>query len=175
MPRTVMILNNPTLKVATTEAGLTSGQSVECQVTSATVTATPNYQTIPATGCAGAAQSPGLTSWGLDLAWLQDWDTSGLSWFALQNDGKKVWFELTPDSGAATIKLTAEAYCSAGSYGGTFGDGSAAVATATWPLTNPPDVPTPTPPAASTLEADDAQADAPADNAAVSEPESAGL
>ena len=143
MPRTVMILNNPTLKVATTEAGLTSGQSVECQVTSAAVTASPSFVTIPATGCAGATQSPGLTGFQLDLAWLQDWQApppGGLSRFAFENDARPVWFELTPDAADATTKVTGEAYAVSGAIGGTFGDGSAATATATWPLVNKPDV-----------------------------------
>lgn len=147
MPRVIITLNQPTLKVATDQAGLTTGQSVECQVTSAVVTAQPQYQTIPATGCAGATQSPGLTGWQLDLAWLQDWGVAtpgGLSWFALSNDGKPVWFELTPNSATPTQKVTGEAYCAAGSYGGTFGDGSPAVATATWPLLNAPTTPAPT-------------------------------
>lgn len=146
MPRVVQIYNSPTLKVATTEAGLASGQGVECQVTSAIVTAQPTYQTIPSTGCAGASQSPGLTGYQLELAWLQDWNAAapgGLSYFAYTNDGGEVWFELTPDSADATTKLTGHAFCSAGGFGGTFGDGSAATATATWPLVEPPEVPAP--------------------------------
>jgi hypothetical protein len=146
MPRTVIILNNPTLKVATDQAGLATGQAVECQVTSAVVTAQPKYQTIPATGCAGETQSPGLTGWQLDLAWLQDWGTAapgGLSWFAMANDGKPVWFELTPDATVPTEKVSGEAFCAAGSYGGTFGDGSPAVATASWPLLSAPTTPAP--------------------------------
>ena len=59
--------------------------------------------------------------------------------FAFENDGEAVWFELIPDSDVPTDKLTGQAYCSAGDYGGTFGDGSAADATATWPLVNKPD------------------------------------
>jgi len=147
MPRTVMILNNPTLKVATTQAGLATGQAVECQVTSARVSAQPSYQTIPATGCAGATQSPGLTGWQLDLAWLDDWGAGtpgGLSYFALTNDGKPVWFELTPDKAVTAQKITAQAYCAAGGYGGTFGDGSPAASTATWPMPAAPTVPAPT-------------------------------
>jgi hypothetical protein len=144
MARVVMILNSPILTVATTQAGLTTGDAVECQVTSAVVTASPNFNTIPATGCAPAAQSPGQTSWALDLAWLQDWTVAtGLSWFAFTNDGLEVWFELTPDSADATNKLTGNAFAVAGSYGGTFGDGSPAAATATWPLLDKPTVPTP--------------------------------
>jgi hypothetical protein len=147
MARTVITLNNPTLKVATTQAGLTTGQEVECQVTSAKVTASPNYQTIPATGCAGATQSPGLTSYALELAWLDDWGAAapgGLSNFAWDNDGKPVWFELTLDEGATTpFVVTGEAFAVSGSVGGTFGDGSAAASTATWPCVAKPTIPAP--------------------------------
>lgn len=147
MPRVVMVLNQPTLKVATTQAGLATGQAVECQVTSAIVVANANFTTIPATGCAGATQSPGATGWQLDLAWLQDWGVGtpgGLSYFALTNDGKAVWFELTPDKAVASQKITGNAYCTAGSYGGEFGSGAPAVSTATWPMLAGPAVPTPT-------------------------------
>jgi hypothetical protein len=146
MPRTVMVLNQPTLKVSTTQAGLATGQAVECQVTSAVITASPNFSTIPPTGCAPSAQSPGATSFALDLAWLQDWSVGtpgGLSWFALQNDGKAVWFELTPDKTVSTQKVTGNAYCVTGSYGGEFGTGNPATATATWPMLTGPAVPTP--------------------------------
>ena len=152
MAREVIILNSPIFKVADTELGLATGQAVECQVTSAVVTASANFQTIPSTGCAPASQSPGATSWALDLAWLQDWHVAtGLSWFAFENDGQPVWFELTPNSADAANKLTGNAFAVAGSYGGTFGDGSAATATATWPCLDKPTVPTPV--AAATAEA----------------------
>lgn len=147
MARVVLVLNQPILKLAATQAGLTSGQAVECQVTSAVVKGTPNYQTIPATGCAGASQSPGLTSFALELAWLQDWQVAtpgGLSYFAWNNDGKKAWIEFTPDSTVASQKLTGEVFVAAGSYGGTFGDGSAAVDQSTWPFTAKPTIPAPT-------------------------------
>jgi hypothetical protein len=146
MPRTVMVFNAPTLKVATTELGLATGQTVECQVTSARVTVAPVYNEIPATGCSGASQSPGLSGYALELAWLDDWTVAapgGLSYFAWANDGKEVWFELQPDAADATQKITGHAYAAAGGYGGTFGDGSAATSTATWPCVEKPDVPAP--------------------------------
>jgi hypothetical protein len=146
MARVVMILNNPSLKVATTQAGLLTGQAVECQTTSARVTVAPVYQTIPATGCAGATQSPGLSGYALELAWLDDWNVAtpgGLSYFAWANDGKQVWFELTPDKAAAAQKVTGSAFCAAGGYGGTFGDGSPANSTATWPCVDKPTAPAP--------------------------------
>lgn len=144
MARDVMIFNSPTLRVATSQAELAAGIAVECQVTSARVQAQPQYQTIPATGCAGASQSPGRTGWQLVLNWLQDWrkgEAASLSWFAFENDGRDVWFELVPDSADATTSIEGHAFATSGDFGGTFGDGSAADATATWPLVEAP-VPT---------------------------------
>lgn len=153
MPRVVMDLNSPTLKVATTEAGLSAGTAIECQTTSAVISAQPKYSTTPATGCAGETQKPGLSGWQLDLAWLQDWTApgGGFSGFAFENDGKEVWFELTPDKGNAAVKFTGHGYAVAGSAGGTFGDGSAPNSTATWPLLEKPDA---TYPVALTVAAD---------------------
>jgi hypothetical protein len=143
MPRTVIPLTNPIFKVADTEAGLTTGDAYECQLTSAAITASANFQTIPPTGCAPAAQSPGATSWALDLAWLQDWTAvgGGLSNYAYENDAQAVWFSLALDSvNAPTVVATGQAYVTAGSFGGTFGDGSPAAATATWPCLDKPTI-----------------------------------
>jgi hypothetical protein len=152
MARTVIVLNNPTIKLADTEAGLTSGTAFECQITSATLTASANYQTIPATGCAPQTQSPGKTSWSFDVAWLQDWTAAavvgppaipagGLSQYAFTNDGLPKWFEFVADNvGSPTTVATGQVYIAAGSYGGTFGDGSAAVATSSWPCVDTPDI-----------------------------------
>jgi len=151
MARTLLILTNPTLRVADTEAGLLTGEAFECQITSAVLTPQPTTQTIPATGCAPATQSPGKTGYNLDLAWLQDWNApgGGLSGYAFQHDGDSKWFELVPDKNATTEKVTAtgQAYVVAGGLGGTFGDGSAAATTATWPCLDKPtiDVPAPAP------------------------------
>lgn len=141
MAQTVMRYNNPTLKVALTEAELaTTGLAVECQANSAVVTAQPSYSTIPSTGCSGATQSPGLTAFQLDLVFLQDWTVDGLSRFAWDNDGKPAWVELAPDAGDPTATITGEVYVAAGSYGGTFGDGSAAQSTVAWPFIGKPDI-----------------------------------
>lgn len=150
MPRTVMVWTNPTVKVATTEAGLTAGTAVECQVTSAVLTPSTTYATIPATGCSGPTQSPSQTGHALDLAWIQDWqNAAGLSRFAWDNDALPVWVEVTPNAADATGSvLTGEFFCASGGYGGTFGDGSAAVATASWPAVNKPDISGPTTPLA---------------------------
>ena len=151
MPRTVLTLNNPIFKVADNEAGLTAGEAYECQLTSAVITPVPVFNTVPATGCAPAAQSPGRTGFNLDLAWLQDWTApgGGLSGYAWDNDTEAKWFSLAVDSvGAPTVVATGQAYVVAGGYGATFGDGSAAATTATWPCLDKPDIVTPAPAAA---------------------------
>jgi len=141
MATTVMVLNRPTLKVSDTEAGIAAGLAVECQVNQARVECTPNYNTIPATGCSGATQSPGQDSWSLELIWLDDWTAAAaesLSRFAYENSGSQVWYELTPDTDVPTVKVTGSAYCASGGVGGTFGDGSAAQSTVTWPCIERP-------------------------------------
>jgi len=145
MSRTVIILNAPTFKLANDEAGLATGDAYECQITSAVITAQPQFNTIPATGCAGATQSPGRTGYQLDLAWLQDWTDSGggLSGYAYENDGTSKWFELVPDSTQPTVKATGQVYVVSGGMGGAFGDGSAAATTATWPCVDKPSITVP--------------------------------
>ena len=144
MPREAMIWNNPTVKAATTEAGLDTAPALECQVTAAMLTPQPAFNTIPSTGCAGASQSPGQTGWQLDLAWLQDWtktEAESLSWFAWNNDATVAWVELIPDSTAASqIGMVGRFYVTSGGFGATFGDGSAAATTATWPALEKPDI-----------------------------------
>jgi hypothetical protein len=152
-----MVFTNPTLKVAATQAGLTAGNAYQCQVTSAVISTTAAFNTIPATGCAGASQSPGAPAFQLDIAWLQDWTASpggGLSGWAWTNKGLAMWVEIVPDpTGAPTVKAQAQCWIVAGQFGGTFGDGSAGPANATWPCLNAPTI---TP---ATLLADEAAAD----------------
>lgn len=146
MARTVLVLNNPLFMVADTQAGLDAGEAFECQLTSALINPQPTTQTIPATGCAPATNSPGKTGYQLDLAWLQDWSApaGGMSNYAFTNDGTSKWYRLVADKNA-TPQVIAEgqAYVVAGGFGGTFGDGSAAATTATWPCLDKPEITTP--------------------------------
>jgi hypothetical protein len=145
MARSVITINNPIFKLSDTEAGLTAGTGYECQLTSAAVTPQPVTNTIPATGCAPATQSPGRTGFQLDLAWLQDWSApaGGLSGYAYENDTAPKWFSLQLDSADAEVIAKGQVYVVAGAYGGTFGDGSAAAATASWPCLDKPDITVP--------------------------------
>ncbi len=145
MAREVIVLNNPVFKLADTEAGLATGDSYECQITSAVITAQPVFNTIPSTGCAPASQSPGRTGYQIDLAWLQDWNApgGGLSGYAFENDGQSKWFSLVPDSTQPEVEATGQVYVVSGGLGGTFGDGSAAATTSTWPCLDKPSITTP--------------------------------
>jgi hypothetical protein len=142
MARTVIPLNRPIFKLADDELGLTTGDAYECQLTSATITSQPVFKEIPATGCAGASQSPGTTGYSLVLNWLQDWSAAagGLSGYAYTNDTLPKWFSFTLDSTDPTVVATGQVYVVAGSYGGEFGTGVPAAATATWPCLDKPDI-----------------------------------
>ena len=145
MPRTVMTWTKPTVKIALTEAELTTaGLAIECQVNSAMLTPQPATVSIPATGCAPATNSPGATGFQLDLAWLQDWsaaDAESLSRFAWDNDTEQVWVQVVPNKDdATTAVMTGPFFCVTGGYGGTFGDGSAGATTASWPAVDKPTI-----------------------------------
>lgn len=159
MSLTIIPFNNPKLTVATTEAGLATGDAYECQLTQAELQATANLQEVPQTGCAPASQIPGRDSWALVLAWLQDWTApgGGFSNFCKINSTTEVWFSLAIDIvGDPTVVATGHGWVAGGSYGGVIG-GPPLAATATWPLIEEPDIVVP---AALPLTADEPVADA---------------
>jgi len=146
MTQTLMVYTNPQLRVADTEAGLaTATETYECQINSARIDPTTAYNTVPATGCSGPTQSPGGTSWALNLTWLDDWAApgGGLSFYAYSNRGQRKWVQLIPDKDDPTVGATGEVFIAPGGIGGVFGDGSAGQSTATWPFIGDPafDVP----------------------------------
>ena len=140
MPRSVIVITDGSLKLADSQAGLTTGTAFECQVIEAAVNATPNMQTVPATWCAGESQSAGATGWELAVTWLQDWrsPTGGLSGYAYTNDAQAKWFELKLDKDDTTPVATGQAYVVAGAFGGAAG--VPAQASATWPCLAKPSV-----------------------------------
>jgi hypothetical protein len=132
---------NPTLKVADTEAELAAGTGYECQITSAVISASVTFQTIPPTGCAGPSQSPSAPTYSLTIDWLQDWSApgGGLSKWAEDHAGLPAWVELVPNTADAATKATGPVTVVPGSFGGTFGDGSAGMAGApVWGFTDRP-------------------------------------
>jgi len=144
MARSALILNNPKLTLADTQLGLETAPPFECQITTAALNPQPTYQTIPATGCAGATQSPGRTGWQMDVSWLEDWGVAapgGLSQYTFDHDAQPVWYRFVADSVQyPDLMAEGQVYLTAGAYGGTFGDGSAALATATWPCVDTPTI-----------------------------------
>lgn len=145
MPATVIVITNAHLKLADTEAGLTTGVDYQCQVTEAAINATPNLQTIPATFCQAEGQAPAATGYELALTWLQDWTaaTGGLSGYAYTNDALEKWFSLTlTDSATGPPVATGKVRIVAGSYGGAAG--TPLTTTQTWPIQGKPVITLPT-------------------------------
>lgn len=143
MAREVMVFTNPKVVVADTQAGLdAAADSFECQITSAVIATNVTMNTIPATGCAGASQSPGAPGYQADLAWLQDWSAAGggMSGWAWANKMTRKWLRIVPDAADVAVKAEGEVWVVPGQFGGTFGDGSAAPATATWAFVNEPTI-----------------------------------
>ena len=81
----------------------------------------------------------------MDLNWLQDWTApgGGLSGYAYLHDTEPKWFSLQLDSTDADVIATGQVFVVSGSYGGTFGDGSTAASTSTWPTLDKPDITVP--------------------------------
>lgn len=130
----------PKFVVADDEASLDTGDAYECAMTSAVLNPTINYATIPARGCSGPSESPSQAAWSLALAWLQDFTDpgGGLSGYAFTNMNTRKWFRLMPDKDDPTVAATGEVWIAPGAFGGTFGDGSAAPATAEWKVIGAP-------------------------------------
>jgi hypothetical protein len=145
MARTVITINNPILRIADTEAGLATGTAYQCQVENAKIVATANYQTIPATGCDGASQSAGQTSFALVIQWLQDWTApGGMSKYAFDNDATIKWVEFQLDAAVPAVTAKGPVSIASGSYGGNFGDGTHADSDQmTWPYQQKPTITAP--------------------------------
>lgn len=141
---TVITITDGVVKFADDEAGLTTGLSFECQVTEASINATPNLQTVPATWCSPESQTPAATGFELAITWLQDWTApgGGLSMWAFENDTETKWFSMQLDKDDATVVAKGEVRVVAGSYGGAAG--TPVTATATWPLAAKPAITVPT-------------------------------
>lgn len=147
MPQVLLNLNDPVIKIADDEASLATGFSIECQMSAATLTSTPNLTDVPKTGCYPPTSIVGDPTYALEVAWIQDWsDTSGLSAMAHAYNGLTKFVSFLLDATDATTVVTAQVTVAEGQYGGTFG--GLAVATATWPIVGTPTFPAFVPPAA---------------------------
>jgi hypothetical protein len=137
MPATATVI---VVTDATVQFGdVATGVDYTCQATKAELVATPNLQTVPATGCQPETQVPAATGFTLDLEWLQDWSaaTESLSQYLFDNDTLEVDFSVSLDNGdiampvaSGTVRLVP------GSYGGQFG--TPLLATVTLPAQGKP-------------------------------------
>lgn len=142
MASVVIVITNAHLKLADTEAGLTTGEDYQCQVVEAAINANPNLQTVPATFCGGETQVPGATGFELALTWLQDWTDSGggLSGYAYTNDAEEKWFSLSLND-SVTPLATGQIRIVAGAFGGAAG--TPLQTSATWPCMAKPTIAVP--------------------------------
>ena len=129
----------------------------ECQVTLASISATPNSVTVPPTGCEGASTRQLAPTYTLNLNYLQDWgQTDSLSQFLWDNQLVDADFELS--LGDAPIPVaTGVCQLVAGDYGGDFAN--PLTATAAMGITGQPDIAPPVAAVASSSGADDVDAD----------------
>lgn len=104
------------------EAVITGYTDFTCQITSGSLTASPNVsdETIPATWCSpeSTSQNVGETSYSLEISILQDPDVmAGLSAFLFSHDTETVYWFMGMDGTDPPI-ATGTARCVAGTIGG---------------------------------------------------------
>ena len=149
-PRQTNVITAAVITFADSQAGLDSATlTYDCVTTGAGFTAAPNLTEVPATGCAPKSQVAAASSWTLDIAWLQDWQSpgGGLSGYLYENDAARKWVRVeptTPNLPAAEAEVTIVA----GTYAGTFGE--LLVATASCPCSDKPEITLPVTTAAAT-------------------------
>lgn len=163
MPQVLLNLNDPVITIGDA-LPIVAGVDIECQMTAATLTSTPNLTEVPKSGCYPPTSIVGDPTYALEVAWIQDWtDAAGISRMAHAFNGERKFVSFLLDSDDAATAVTAEVTVAEGQYGGTFG--GLAVATASWPIVGTPTFPAYTPAVAADTEASDADAelaDAPA-------------
>jgi hypothetical protein len=134
---TVITIKDATVKFWLDGGDETSAVDYKCQVSEASVNATPNLQTVPATFCAPESQVPANTGYELQLNWLQDWTApgGGLSNFAFVNDAQLAHFALFLED-SNMPECHGDVWVVAGAFGGVAG--VPLQASATWPLLGKP-------------------------------------
>ena len=115
MATTLLIPQDGTLELGPTA----TATDVSCQVSNASITATPNQKTI--TTLCGITNAAGITAFQLHVEAAQDWSTDGLSTFLFENDGQVVDFSLTPTA-AGSPTATGQCYVSPGDFSGASGE-----------------------------------------------------
>jgi len=122
MPRYVI---NPkssaTIMFAATEAGLTAGTNGTFQITSFTVAHSANSITVPATFGAPASEDLAMSSYSLELEYLQDYGINAASFSAYlwNQEGETVWFSIEPSGDIdAVAGLKGQCVIPGSDYGG---------------------------------------------------------
>jgi hypothetical protein len=115
MPTNLLIPQDGTVKLGPTASAV----DVSCQVSNASITATPQQKTI--TTLCGVTNAAGATSYQLHLEAAQDWAAEGLSTFLWDNDGQVVDFALTPTA-ATSPTATGQVYIAPGAFSGASGE-----------------------------------------------------
>ena len=139
-PRQANVITAAVITFADDQAGLeTATLTYDCVTTGAGFTASPNLTDVPATGCAPKSQVAAASSWVLDIAWLQDWQSpgGGLSGFMFENDALTKWVRVEPTTPGLPA-MEAEVTIVAGTYAGTFGE--LLVATSSCPTSGKPTI-----------------------------------
>ena len=134
MSATVIVVIDATVRFGDVAAGV----DYKCQVTKAELVATPNLQTVPATGCQPETQVPAATGFTLDLEYLQDWGAAdSLGQYLFDNDTLEVDFSVSLDTDNVTMPVASGTVrLVPGSYGGQFG--TPLLATVTLPVQGKP-------------------------------------
>jgi len=134
MSATVIVVTDATVQFG----DVATGVDYACQVTKAELVATPNLQTVPATGCQPETQVPAATGYTLDLEWLQDWGaTDSLSQYLYDNETTEADFSVVLVNGDALVPVASGTVrLVPGSYGGQFG--TPLLATASLPVQGKP-------------------------------------
>jgi hypothetical protein len=127
--------NSGSIKLALT--GVTPLVEYACQIVNAAVVPTANTTPTPGTYCQAPVETPGLSSWALEVSFLQDWgNTPSLSEFVFTNDGELCDFEFQPDN-PGVPGMSGTVYVVAGPYGGAAGEAWQAQ-TLRWPCSAKP-------------------------------------
>jgi hypothetical protein len=143
MPATVLQITDGVLRLADDEAGLTTGEAVQEQVTQATINANANLQTVPATFTQPETQVAAPTRYELQVNWLQDWTKpgGGLSGWAFANDTEEKWFELKLDDADTEPVARGVLRIVAGGFAGAAA--TPLQASVTWPIQGRPTITVP--------------------------------
>lgn len=113
--------NLGSIKFADNQAGIAAGIEQGFQILDFKVQPAPNLSAAAGTYGAPPASVPGASSWGLVVAYFQDWGTTdSLSEYLFTNDGVLKFFRIDPTN-AGVKGFEGPCYITAGLYAGAAG------------------------------------------------------